>query len=75
MWEWTETAIGSTRGLLGGSFESYYHPLPAAYGHYGYAPDDGSSIADLGFRVAQIPEPTTLSLLALGTLALLRRRR
>ncbi|MHC5135287.1 MAG: PEP-CTERM sorting domain-containing protein [Planctomycetota bacterium] len=29
----------------------------------------------MGFRVASIPEPATLSLLALGGLALLRKRK
>jgi hypothetical protein len=29
----------------------------------------------MGFRGAEVPEPTTLSLLAFGSLALLRRRR
>jgi hypothetical protein len=39
---------------------------------YGY--ERTSSDIYVGFRVVQVPEPATLSLLALGGLAILRRR-
>ncbi len=37
--------------------------------------DSGATIALNGGELAQIPEPATMSLLALGGVALLRRRR
>jgi formylglycine-generating enzyme len=74
VWEWNEAVISSSRGLRGGSFLDYESYLRAAYrGYYGLGPaaEDG----DVGFRVVQVPEPATMSLLALGGLAVLRRRR
>jgi len=76
VWEWNEAIIdGAYRGLRGGSFES------AGY-------DDGYDLSvnvrsyngpttesyNIGFRVAQVPEPATLTMLALGGLAILRKR-
>jgi len=78
LWEWNETAIGSQRGFRGGSwfFRAIY--LSASYRSSGTPTSEGN---DIGFRLASpagtdvIPEPGTLSLMALGGLALLRRRR
>jgi formylglycine-generating enzyme required for sulfatase activity len=90
VWEWTETAIDGvnnsadeTRTLRGGS---WINPIGSmsAWDRYGTDPfDDGdsgnvyASNLSLGFRVAIIPEPSSLSLLALGgvVVALGRRRR
>lgn len=62
VWEWNETAVfSSSRGVRGGSFDyhsSYLHASlrslndPTRYEYY-----------HLGFRVASIPEPSTLLLL------------
>ena len=78
LWEWDETSIyGAFRGTRGGAFTSSDANLLAANRSIGYEPVREYPI--LGFRVAQLPElpePTTLSLLALGGgLALLRRPR
>jgi len=73
VFEWNEAVIDSLRGLRGGSFGSYGSYLHAARRYNYGAPTDGNVY--LGFRVAQVPVPSTLTLLALGGLAALRRRR
>jgi formylglycine-generating enzyme len=76
VWEWNEAVVDEGpgyvhRGLRGGSFISYNTYLRATDRLYGSPTDEGAYI---GFRVAEVPEPTTLGLLALGAAALLRRR-
>ena len=74
LWEWVETVVtGSERGTRGSAWDSdgddYAH---ASYRNYTSPTDHNLSV---GFRVAQVPEPATLGMLALGGLAMLRRRR
>ena len=73
VWEWHETLIGSERGLIGGCYGDPYedrlrlsssnrNPCEPTY------EDDA-----VGFRIASVPEPTTLLLLSLGGLFLRKR--
>jgi len=74
VWELTEGQQHSPnyRGLRGGSWGYGYLGLFAGQR---YPNDPTNDSPYIGFRIATIPEPATLSLLALGALALLRRRR
>jgi sulfatase modifying factor 1 len=79
VWEWNEAIpYVSHRGLRGGSFYAYGgvgggpESLRADGRYYGNPVDEG---VYFGFRVSQVPEPATMSLLALGGVLALRRRR
>jgi sulfatase modifying factor 1 len=76
VWEWNETLIGSSRGIRGGAYNSYNsdNSLASSYRyyleHYSFI-----EVSSIGFRVAEIPEPTTVALLSLGALSLIRRKK
>lgn len=65
--EWNETAIGSSRGLRGGWWNYYSYLLAASYQRI-YI-DPASENGGLGFRVASIPEPGSITLLVCGLVA------
>ena len=72
VWEWNETLIDSSRVDRGGSNGSYDADLRSS------DPNRGNPLKEyvaIGFRVASVPEPATMSMLAIGGLALIRRRR
>ena len=78
VWELNEAIIyynyGRYRGLRGGSFEFGYYAdsLQSGYRLYGTPSYEGYII---GFRVSQVPEPTSLALLGAGVMGMLLRRR
>jgi hypothetical protein len=78
VYEWEETDFDlvndfGARGVRGGSTHSIFFPLLASTRNLGGIPSVGSE--DTGFRVASIPEPSTLLLGAIASLGLLLRRR
>ena len=75
VWEWNETVIsGLHRGVHGGSFD--YHIAGGAMRASSRGDNSPTyEYFNVGFRVAEVPEPATLSLLSLGGLAILRRRK
>ncbi len=71
--EWNETILDTlNRATHGGSYASGPHMLLARSGSSYPAVGE---IQTLGFRLAQVPEPATLSLMALGGLAVIRCRK
>ena len=75
LFEWNETTIGSLRGVRGGDWGSIGY-LHASYRSWTMSP--GASASYLSFRVASVPEPGSLAMLAgLALMGLLywRRRR
>ena len=82
VWEWMETnADGSNdtieefRERQGGAWDNPIEALATTWYDSGVNPDHEHDL--IGFRVASVPEPSALSLLAigLGGLAMMRRRR
>jgi formylglycine-generating enzyme required for sulfatase activity len=80
-WEWNETAydginniVGESREVRGGSWDEGT-TVQVASSRSGVAALSATLFN--GFRVASVPEPSALSLLAvgLGALAMMRRRR
>ncbi|MHC4562529.1 MAG: SUMF1/EgtB/PvdO family nonheme iron enzyme [Planctomycetota bacterium] len=71
--EWTEAIVeAGRRGVRGGSYNEQESRLHAAHIETGFLPH-GYDIT--GFRIVYVPEPATLILLAMGGMAILKRRR
>ena len=72
-WEWNDAVIsGSSRGLRGGSWVNYDYSLASSCRLY-YGPS-GENVA-VGFRVASVPEPTSVFLAIFGSGVMLIRRK
>jgi formylglycine-generating enzyme required for sulfatase activity len=73
VWQWNESVyFGSSRGMRGGSFYNYGSELQSGVAS-SYGPT--AVFYTFGFRVSQVPEPASVGLLAVGSLALLVRGR
>jgi sulfatase modifying factor 1 len=64
VYQWNETLTSAGRGVRGGAWLQYSGPLQSSYRGDGGGPTGGGF--SLGFRVALVPEPSTLALLAFG---------
>ena len=84
LWEWLETAndllnsdANELRAIRGGGFDNInsdtYLQSNTASASWGSLPTDGN--IKNGFRIAMVPEPSAVSLLAVGLGVVLRRRR
>ncbi len=67
--EWNETLIGPSRGVRGSYWNNYSHSLAASYRDDRSTPTNEDD--NIGFRVASVPEPSTIILLLTGALGLL----
>jgi formylglycine-generating enzyme required for sulfatase activity len=73
VWEWNEAVLsGSYRGLRGGSFDVIVGDLLASSRGLN---DPSLENYYIGFRVSEVPEPTSMALLAVGGVGMLVRRR
>jgi formylglycine-generating enzyme required for sulfatase activity len=77
VWEWNDRVYSGSSGLLrgqrGGSWYNLIGPLVSSNGFYSVPSQE---TFDLGFRVASIPEPTSLFLTILASgMMLIRRNR
>ena len=72
VWEWNEALInGFERGNRGGVYSGIDYYLASSYQNEA---DPAYEHGDVGFRVASVPEPSTLLLLSLGAVMLRRKR-
>ncbi len=75
VWEWNEALIsGSSRGLRGGAFYSADSGLLASARIDDHPTIESNGVGFRLSRVSEIPEPGIVALLAVGGVALLRRR-
>jgi formylglycine-generating enzyme len=79
VWEWNETAVTAIhRGMRGGDWYLSSEYLLASYRYYWDPAEEDGSLGFLGFRVATVPEPGSITLMLCGALVglyLWRRRK
>ena len=82
VWEWDETAVDlvnddpiENRGFRGWAWGTIGDPneLSSSFRHFIWTPS--FSVGDVGFRIASIPEPSTIWLMVVAASGLLPRRR
>jgi len=73
LWEWNESRRALARGVRGGSARYKMSDLIADRPNVGNDPTDENYA--IGFRVASVPEPATIALLAVVAVGMLVRRR
>ena len=71
-WDETTNVAVSFRGVRGGSFDFDDSYLQSGSNVYAFPSNEYN---DVGFRVAQVPEPASVGILGLGFVGLLARRR
>ena len=73
LYEWNEAVISQQRGIRGGSFTHAGIHMHAASRNNGFVPS--YEIYTVGFRVCEVPEPTSIVMLSLaGAVGIIRRR-
>jgi len=72
VFQWNEASItGSSRGLRGGAWSCNFLYLPSSYrGHYDADSLPWNETFSTGFRVASVPEPSSIVLAVAGVLCL-----
>ena len=75
VWEWNDAVIsGSSRGLRGGSWSNFDDFYLVSSNRYNI--DPSLELYDMGFRLAAVPEPSSLVLTMLASgVVLIRRKR
>jgi formylglycine-generating enzyme required for sulfatase activity len=73
VWEWNDAVIsGSSRGLRGASWDNRDSLLQSFFRHNNSPTFDNVNI---GFRLASVPEPSSVLMVGLAGVAFLTRRR
>jgi formylglycine-generating enzyme required for sulfatase activity len=72
VWEWNDAVISSSRGLRGGNWHGVGNDLASSYRAF-YGPS--IEFYSFGFRLASVPEPSSLVLTALFGAGLVCRRK
>ncbi len=77
VWEWNDAISGTSRGFRGGSWNSYGYSGANLQSNDSNSTTPSNEYSVLGFRVATVPEPSTVMLMLLegGAYWIIRRRK